>query len=231
MHLWRLSRFIQRQLGAFLTERPKERFFFLTFDDGPSTSTAFLLSLLGEYNLQATFFWLWSRYHERLVASLLPLLWEGKHQVGLHGLTHLSLWRRKWSSEELKRAAFLWERAGVPFISAFRPPYGHVRGLSSFGFLKLVLWDLMPPDFLGIAGWEEELLRRLRAGDVVVLHEREANRRSWQRLFALLTEEGWKAKCLPLPLSISQTVVSNQEKKLLYDKPYSFAQRKSSYFV
>lgn len=198
-HWWRLPRWVQGALGAYLPPRPSQRCFYLTFDDGPlSTTSPFLLELLPQWGHRATFFWLWSQYRQKEAPLLLSSIREGGHSVALHGWQHLSNWRKKRRERvrEVRWAWECWKRAGAPIVPYYRPPYGHIhRGLPSP--LQLVLWDLMPPDYLWSKGWIETLVRKLRLGDIVVLHERAWNRKAWQVLFSVLASEGWKAVALP----------------------------------
>ncbi|MCS7152827.1 MAG: polysaccharide deacetylase family protein [Bacteroidia bacterium] len=197
--MWRLSRLSQRLMGAYIPPVPSEQAIYLTFDDGPSSSTAPLLDILGLYGFRATFFWLWSRYSEKTVSYVLPLLQQHGHRVALHGMRHYSAWRSFPASGELLRAFILWKKTGVPLIPAFRPPYGHWLPFSAPAPLQLVLWDIMPPDYIGKGGWESQLLRQLRPGWVVVLHERTQNIPAWRRFFSRMFYEGWRA--VPLPLA------------------------------
>lgn len=183
-------------LGGWMPIRTGERSFYLTFDDGPAESTADLLRLLHARGYTATFFWLWSRYRESLITPLLSELWSKGHNVGIHGLTHISAWRTGFSGRELLRAACLWRETGVPLIRAFRPPYGHVCLRKIPPGWKLVLWDLMPPDYVMDTGWEMPLLQQIQPGDVVVLHERRRNMRAWERFFSAAAAAGWKAQAL-----------------------------------
>ncbi|MCS6895350.1 MAG: polysaccharide deacetylase family protein [Bacteroidia bacterium] len=196
--MWRLSRLIQRALGAYLPPRGGQREFYLTFDDGPSPNTAVLIDLLGAWDGCASFFWTWSRYKENITTPVVPLLWKNGHNVGIHGMTHLSGWRVKRTAREITRAIALWKKVGVPLIPAFRAPYGH------WGFsplpekIKLVFWDLMPPDYLRHKKWLHQLLAQLRSGDIVVLHEHAHNKPFWYDFFKSVVADGWQMKALPL---------------------------------
>lgn len=196
MRIQRLPRWFQYLLGSFLPAKPAEKIFYLTFDDGPTPHTAELIELLGFYHFQATFFWVWSRYREGIVSP--EQLWRGGHTVGLHGETHLSGWRKARLPSELRKSLYLWQRLGYPVIAAYRPPYGHVGKHPLPSGFRLVLWDVMPPDYLFTGGWEDALLRSLRRGDVVVLHERKSNWKAWERFFSACAAAGWQAKALPL---------------------------------
>ncbi len=171
--------------------------FYLTIDDGPhSEGLSLLLPLLAQYEARATFFWL-----ARPEAALwLPKLRAGGHTLGLHGLSHVSPWRQRrqrWR-EEVQTAwnllSQLWGRS-IPY---YRPPYGHYRRLPPTLPLKTVLWDHLPPDYRVQAGWSKAVLRRLKAGDVVVLHERpEPALPEWEALLAGAQSLGLQAVALP----------------------------------
>lgn len=186
-------------MGAYTPPVTNDRVFYLTFDDGPTGWTPLLIDLLGIWKGKATFFWTWSKYKERIVSSILSQLWEGGHNVGLHGLTHLSGWRIRRPAEEIIRARGLWRKVGVPLIPAFRAPYGHWRLSSLPEGIKLIFWDLMPADYLYGTIWLPWLLKNLRPGDVVVLHEHTHNKTLWPEFFRSVVVEGWRMEALPLP--------------------------------
>ena len=187
-------------MGAYVPPPTPTNTFYLTVDDGPAGEATYeLLELLEEYHFQATFFWVWSRFLEKHNAYLREKLLQGGHQVGLHGHTHLSPWRGENTVENLLWAGQLWQSAGIVLAAYYRPPYGHVPlNVWKKGFpYKLILWDLMPPDYRRGTVWAEALLARLRPGDVVVLHERWENRAEWKRFFSGAVARGWQAIALP----------------------------------
>lgn len=202
MPQWRLPKLLQRALGAYIP--PKEKgVFYLTFDDGPSRATEELLHILHAHGYKATFFWLWSQYRFDTIERLTPLLWAGGHTVALHGMNHVSSWRKSSIQKELSLTIHLWKQVGVPLVPYYRPPFGHVKWQGLPTGWRLVLWDLMPPDYVIAEGWERALPKRLRAGDVVALHERRHNLSAWQRLFSAVAESGWQAVPLP-PAGLAQ---------------------------
>ncbi|GIV23314.1 MAG: hypothetical protein KatS3mg025_0973 [Bacteroidia bacterium] len=191
---------MQRVVGAYVPPPLQANVFYLTIDDGPAgEATYMLLDILEKYHFQATFFWLWSRFVEKHKDYLRERLLQGGHQMGLHGYVHLSLWRGGNSVSTLIWAERLWQEAGIGPAAYYRPPYGHLpvgpwkKGLP----YKLILWDLMPPDYRKGTSWAEGLLARLRPGDVVVLHERRENVAEWKRFFSGVAVRGWRAIALP----------------------------------
>ncbi|MCX7606122.1 MAG: polysaccharide deacetylase family protein [Bacteroidia bacterium] len=197
-HLWRLPRWIHLISGAYLPPQRADRIFYLTFDDGPAGSTTcYLLDLLEEYSYTATFFWLWSRYEEKSTPKQLQRIQERGHFIAIHGLTHLSPWRNAFVSSQcpIEQAYLLWSKTGAPILPLYRPPYGHIPFYSRHR-IPLVLWDLMPPDYLPGVRWTESLLERLRPGDIVVLHEKAWSRKEWERFFSAAAGSGWKGVAL-----------------------------------
>jgi peptidoglycan/xylan/chitin deacetylase (PgdA/CDA1 family) len=152
--------------------------FALTFDDGPSAKTTpRILDRLAHYGAHATFFMLAGsvlRYPEivrRMVA-------EG-HEPAIHGEMHLplpllppALVRR-----QLERTTF-----AILDVSGFRPqhyrpPFGLMlpsqsRLVRRLGY-RPVLGDIYPEDPRrpGVRRIVERVMRRLRAGSILILHD------------------------------------------------------------
>lgn len=188
-------RWLLAPLGLYWPPRLRDAFY-LTIDDGPHPAgVSMLLPLLARYQAQATFFWLaWGATEPLLFQKLRK---EG-HTLGLHGLNHTSPWRlskKQWRQEVETAWSLLSQHWGQP-IRYYRPPYGHYRKPPLQ--LKIVLWDHMPPDYKHQEGWSKPLLKRLKAGDVVVLHER-ANLvlSEWEMFLAGAHKMGLRA--VPLP--------------------------------
>ena len=101
------------------------------------------------------------------------------HGVGSHGWTHLDAWRhpRGAVADLVRGEAALEDLLGQP-VRDVRPPYGRVTpGILRWvwgGGRRLVLWGLMPGDFLASRP-PDRLARTLRQGigpgRIVVLHD------------------------------------------------------------
>jgi peptidoglycan/xylan/chitin deacetylase (PgdA/CDA1 family) len=152
----------------------------LTFDDGPSPEhTPKVLDLLDEAGVKATFFVIGRKAeaHPELVREIAA---RG-HGLGVHGHTHdrfLSLRSPKRVAEDLQLALDAVERATGERPLLYRPPVGLTspriaRGIERFEVL-VVGWSLRALD-----GWTgakadrvaARVVRQLRAGDVVLLHD------------------------------------------------------------
>jgi peptidoglycan/xylan/chitin deacetylase (PgdA/CDA1 family) len=152
--------------------------FALTFDDGPSANTTpRILDRLARHGARATFFMLAGnvlRYPDivrRMVA-------EG-HEPALHGDLHvpLPLLPAALVRRELERAMF-----AVLDVSGFRPqhyrpPFGlllpsQARLVRRLGY-RPVLGDVYPEDPRrpGVRRIVERVMRRLRAGSILILHD------------------------------------------------------------
>ena len=129
--------------------------------------------------------------------------------MGVHGWTHADPWRAPRAAVLdgfARAAAALEELAGAP-VRDVRPPYGHLtpalaRWCAATG-RRLVLWDLMPCDFVAsaapaaVAG---RIVRGARPGSGVVLHESgPAGRVALAALGAVLPRlraDGWRFAAL-----------------------------------
>jgi peptidoglycan/xylan/chitin deacetylase (PgdA/CDA1 family) len=148
----------------------------LTFDDGPSESTAEILEILARYNTPATFFQCGANV-ERLPAIARCVAQAG-HEIGNHTHTHPYLFLRspREIADELRRAQdTIFNCTG--FRSRwFRAPFG-VRwpGLrEAQGRLQLtgVMWTAIGYDWSSTA---EDVIRRMSTkaenGAILCLHD------------------------------------------------------------
>jgi peptidoglycan-N-acetylglucosamine deacetylase len=151
----------------------------LTFDDGPDpVSTPPLLKLLAERSVKATFFLIGQRAeeHPELVRRILA---QG-HEVGNHSYGHdvfLMLRGSKRLAVQIAKGQNALKDFGVRPL-AFRPPVG-ITNPRLFGALLregmfCVCFKRRPADFGNrrVRGLAKRVLRRLRAGDILALHDR-----------------------------------------------------------
>ena len=181
---------------------------YLTVDDGPDPEgTSRWLNALDRHNARAVFFLTGRRAdaYPDLARSLL----EAGHRVGNHGYGHRSAWR-SWPSSvvaDLDRAEGRLHAITGQTLGDVRPPYGRVTpGLLRWARTngrRLVLWDLMPGDYLPSRMPDrlgDEIVRLARPGSVVVLHDGPPAVRALAALdFALprLAAAGWRFSALP----------------------------------
>lgn len=147
----------------------------LTFDDGPHPhATPLLVDVLG--TTHAAFFLLADR--ARAAPHHVRHLAERGHTVALHGPAHVDLWRTRFDAVAWDDARHcLEDLSGAP-VRHVRPPHGHItprllRWARREG-LSVVLWDVMPGDFLPNATPASVVatVHRLRRADsIVALHD------------------------------------------------------------
>ena len=212
-----LDTHLARRLGArvpgALLRGPKRdadgaRLLYITLDDGPDADgTPRLLAALDACGAHATAFLSADR------AEALPGLaraWaEGGHRVGNHGGAHRSAWAVPPGTavREMERGEGVLEALLETPVRDARPPYGRVTpGLvrwAQTGGRRLVLWDVMPGDYLPHTPADvlaERLVRLARPGSVAVLHDGPPAARAAEALrLALprLAAAGWRFPALP----------------------------------
>ena len=170
----------------------------LTFDDGPNPAiTPELLDLLERYKAHATFFLLGK--HVRAFPELAKEISERGHTVGNHTETHpnLTFLSPRRIVVELNRCDEAITSATGKAVRWMRPPYGFrgpqldgvVRARSGLG---LVMWSAMAYD------WKPQptervikRLRRVRGGDIVLLHDADHRQPESDRRHTVAALEYW----------------------------------------
>lgn len=165
---------------------------FLTFDDGPESSTESVLALLEKLKVPASFFVITEKA-ERSPKILQKILSQG-HSVGDHSLDHR--YRAFFSSDQALESWILNSHHRLAALTGqkpigFRPPAGVVtpplkRVLAKNG-IPLILWqrrffDTVFPWTISAARLS---LGRTYDADIVLLHDRVSSRRLPQFLKTL----------------------------------------------
>ena len=150
----------------------------LTFDDGPNDPhTLHLLDALAKHNVHATFF-LIGRYVLQRPDIAVEIAKRG-HVVGNHTFTHpllifLPMERLREELQQCREAMF---NAIGEHSNLFRPPFGGRRPgifhtVRQLG-LEPVMWSVTGYDWNApsAANIERKVSKRIRGGDVVLLHD------------------------------------------------------------
>ncbi|MCW5518909.1 polysaccharide deacetylase family protein [Aureitalea sp. L0-47] len=156
---------------------------YLTFDDGPIPEvTPWVLDILNEYNIKATFFCIGEnvKKHPELFRRIIA---EG-HSVGNHTNQHLNGWVTNTetyisdveaASEILKQNNS--NRESTPSL-LFRPPYGKLKPVQSKKIKQkgysIVMWDVLSFDWDQSISPEkclENVQLNLEPGSIVVFHD------------------------------------------------------------
>jgi peptidoglycan/xylan/chitin deacetylase (PgdA/CDA1 family) len=197
--------------GSTIRRTGKRNTVALTFDDGPNPAlTPRLLRLLAENHIHATFF-LMGRY-VRECPSLVQEIAAAGHTIGNHTDTHPNLF---WMTPaniagELARCQDAIDKACGQRPVWMRPPFG-IRGPHLFpvvrrvGLRGVVMWSRLALD------WKPQTiaemvhrLRRVRGGDIVLLHDGDHRRQRGDRNLTLAALDYW----LPLWISAGLQFVS-----------------------
>lgn len=145
---------------------------YLTFDDGPIPDiTPWVLDLLDEYNIKATFFCVGDNV--RKYPEIYEEVLRRGHQVGNHTFNHVQ-GIRTLSKNYIENV----EKASEYIKSSlFRPPHGHMRSPQFFYLRKkyrIILWDVVTRDYSNKQSPEKVLQnvkRYTRDGSVIVFHD------------------------------------------------------------
>lgn len=145
----------------------------MTFDDGPIPEvTPWVLDVLEEYNVKATFFCVGDnvRRHSEVYRDVL----NRGHRVGNHTFNHL----QGWKSPGNKFVRNVQLASHYIHSKLFRPPHGHMYlyqliRLQRMGY-KAIYWDVVTRDYnQKLSG--ERILRHVkkytRNGSIIVFHD------------------------------------------------------------
>jgi len=150
----------------------------LTYDDGPNDPhTLRLLEVLARHNVRATFF-LIGRYAAQRPDIVREVVKAG-HIIGNHTFTHplLIFKSAKETYNELTRCRAAISDAVGEQSNLFRPPFGGRRPATLRIARKLglqpVMWNVTGYDWNAppAAVIEGKVSRRIRGGDVILLHD------------------------------------------------------------
>jgi peptidoglycan/xylan/chitin deacetylase (PgdA/CDA1 family) len=180
---------------------------YLTFDDGPTAAmTDPILRVLDRFDARATCFLVGAQAEDN--PERVRRIARAGHTVGSHTFTHPDPWRTSDAAlrDELARTTDLLQSLTGQAVRHLRPPYGRfTRAMRRWGRehgQHVVMWDVMPGDFLGMAtqsSVEQFVVRYARDGSVVVLHDNPIAPMTPAALETVLryfTERGWRFAAL-----------------------------------
>jgi peptidoglycan-N-acetylglucosamine deacetylase len=150
----------------------------LTFDDGPNDPhTLKLLEVLAKHNVRATFFMIGRYVQQR--ADIARAVAQAGNVVGNHTFTHplLIFESASQTRQQLADCHQALQDAIGEHSNLFRPPFGGrrlatIRIARELG-LQTVMWNVTGHDWNAppAAVIEKKVVRQMRGGDVVLLHD------------------------------------------------------------
>lgn len=150
----------------------------ITFDDGPNpVYTPYILDILEEYNVPATFF-LIGKNAEQYPDIARRIVEEG-HSIGNHTYSHKSLipLSAHATYAQIKKAEKAIEDATGVRPTLFRPPRGvyssYAMELMRNERYTMVLWDVSSEDWAELPPKKivSNIVKRVKPGSIILLHD------------------------------------------------------------
>ena len=117
----------------------------ITFDDGPDEKvTPYLINVLAEFNIKATFFIIGNQAKKH--PELVKLIINSGHKIGNHSFSHLN----GFSTDNNKYLEDVEQAKKYIDSDIFRPPYGKITPFQIKNLkrdFKIIMWDIMSWDF------------------------------------------------------------------------------------
>ena len=165
----------------------------LTFDDGPSSYTEEIISILKENDAVATFFILGNKvktYEDVLRKSL-----EYGNELGNHTFNHK--WLTKLNDEDIKKQIqdtqdIIYETLGYTPV-LFRPSYGSInKRVRNDISLEVVLWniDTMDWKYKSVSKIRDRATMNAEDGSIILMHETyERTKKALPEIIQILKEK------------------------------------------
>ena len=170
---------VDRDAATITAVRTRSQVVSMTFDDGPHPkNTPYLLDLLKERNIKATFYLIGNRVltWPKIAARIA----EEGHEIGNHSWSHPFLTKLGPKSvlrEIDKTTNAIWQTTGRPPVT-FRPPYGAFTrsqrtSLHSTRKLPTILWSVDPADWRrpGANVVANRILKHSHQGAIILSHD------------------------------------------------------------
>jgi len=172
MYLVKTPPFIQFIFSKLVWRFANTKKVYLTFDDGPiPEATPFVLDLLKQENIKATFFCVGENV-EKYPDIYQRILAEG-HSVGNHTYNHLNAWK----TDKKKYLANIDQASKYIESNLFRPPYGKISPSLSRQIsdkYDIIMWDVLSGDFdtnLSAKDCLENVKSNSKEGSIIVFHD------------------------------------------------------------
>jgi peptidoglycan/xylan/chitin deacetylase (PgdA/CDA1 family) len=175
---------IKRLFNNLVWDIPNtENKIYLTFDDGPIPEiTEWVLSILKENNIKATFFCIGNNIQKH--PEIFNTIINDGHSIGNHTFNHKNGWKTTTAdyieNVELCQKQLLNLKSKILSLKSnlFRPPYGKIKPsqsnkLRKLGY-KIIMWDILTADFDKKTSKEkclENATQKVTSGSIIVFHD------------------------------------------------------------
>lgn len=170
---------VERDAATITAVRTPSKVVAMTFDDGPHPkNTPYLLDMLKERNIKATFYLIGNRVVTW--PKIVQRISEEGHEIGNHTWSHPFLTKLSDKSvlREVDRTTnAIWQVTGRPPVT-FRPPYGAfsrrqrtwLHGARKF---PTILWSVDPADWRrpGASVVASRILKHSHQGAIILSHD------------------------------------------------------------
>lgn len=194
---------------------PGKKTVYLTFDDGPIPEvTPWVLGLLDQYNIKATFFCVGENVYK--YPELYQQVLNKGHLTGNHTYNHIQALKHETSYllDNTHKAAQFIES------TLFRPPHGHMRIPQNLALCKagyqVIMWDVVTRDYSRYVSPDqvlEKVKKYTRNGSIIVFHDSlkaEKNLRSaLPRAIEWLLNEGYSFELIPVQQKMPLSRIAN----------------------
>ncbi len=173
MYLVKSPRIIKKYYPQLVWDIPNfENKIYLTFDDGPVPEiTTWVLAILKQYNVKATFFCLGCNVAKN--PELFNQIIENGHAVGNHSYHHLS----GWDTDDEVYFSNVKKCNEVINSKLFRPPYGRIKKsqiAETSKEYKIIMWSVLSGDFDPKITPEKcfnNVIKNTKIGSIIVFHD------------------------------------------------------------
>ena len=143
----------------------------ITFDDGPDEKvTPYLINVLAEFNIKATFFIIGNQAKKN--PELVKLIINSGHKIGNHSFSHLN----GFSTNNNKYLEDVEQAKKYIDSDIFRPPYGKITPLQIKNLkkdFKIIMWDIMSWDFkenISSNKIYKNVINNIENGSIILFH-------------------------------------------------------------
>ena len=164
-----IKKFFFRRLWGFSISKKS---IYLTFDDGPDPLiTPWILDLLKEKNIQATFFCVGANAEKN--SDIVQRIMAEGHAIGNHSMRH----EKGVKTDNNIYLESVREAQGHISSSLFRPPYGRLKISQTWKLKKeyeIIMWSWLSYDFdhsIPLETILSKAQKQIKAGDILVLHD------------------------------------------------------------